>query len=229
MIEICPNCLYRATEEEHKISPLSCPRCECLYSARDYVNEEKRRKNQERKAWRVTRWRPKYRTGFALGIPAVMVIMYATYYIGHFIIANSRPISNELYVLTKKEEPEARNQNKAILPIQPANMPQKATEPQAVKRVPVAKEQAPRTALPPPSKKTGSIEKGVLTVTSKKEIFVLFSLAGTGKKFGPYKLNSMQPTEILLERGVYRVHINEGGKKSSTTMNFVSGSGKLNL
>lgn len=32
-----------------------------------------------------------------------MVIMYVVYYIGHFIIANSQPIANEVYQITKEE------------------------------------------------------------------------------------------------------------------------------
>lgn len=210
MIENCPKCLYKATEEEHKLSPLSCPRCECLYSAREYVNEEKRRKNQERKAWRVTRWRPKYKTGFALGIPAMMVIMYIAYHIGHYIIAYSRPISNELYILTKREESEKKG-TPTKENLQTLSMPQNATMPT------------------PSSKKLSSVEKGILTITSKKDVSIIFTLNGTNKKFGPYKIRGIQPEKISLERGIYMVQINEDGKKRFTVVSFLGRTGELNL
>jgi hypothetical protein len=101
--KICPKCLHKANEQEIKFSPLSCPRCGCLYSARDIINEEKRQKNETLKAWRITRWRAKNGRGLIFGIPAFMVIMYVIYQFGHFVIANSRPIANEVYQITKKE------------------------------------------------------------------------------------------------------------------------------
>lgn len=102
-VKICPKCLYKANEQDMKFSPLSCPRCGCLYSARDIINEEKRKKNENLKAWRITRWRANNGRGLIFGIPAFMVIMYIIYQFGHLVIANSRPIANEVYQITKKE------------------------------------------------------------------------------------------------------------------------------
>lgn len=102
-MKICPKCLHKANEHEIKFSPLSCPKCGCLYSARDIINEEKRQKNENLKAWRITRWRAKNGRGLIFGIPAFVVIMYIIYQFGHLVIANSRPIANEVYQITRNE------------------------------------------------------------------------------------------------------------------------------
>lgn len=101
---ICPKCYYEQTEEGKKLSPLSCPVCGCLYQARDFINEKKRQENERLKAWRITRWRPKYKTSsLVFGVPTVMLVMYLVYQLGLFVIANSRPISNEIYRATNTE------------------------------------------------------------------------------------------------------------------------------
>lgn len=102
-MQICPKCHHKQTEQDKALSPHECPQCGCFYNARDYINAEKRRQNLELKPWRITRWRPQYKTGLIFGVPVVMVVAYVVYQFGLFVIANSRPISNELYQLTKSE------------------------------------------------------------------------------------------------------------------------------
>lgn len=102
-MKICPNCHHKPSEDEIKFSPQSCIKCGSLFSALELINERKRQNNENLKPWRITRWRPKYGTGLFLGVPVAMVVMFTVYYIGQIIIANSRPISNEMYRLTKSE------------------------------------------------------------------------------------------------------------------------------
>lgn len=199
MIEICPKCLYRPTNEEHAYSPDSCPKCGCLYSAREQINEEKRRKNQQKKAWQVTRWRPKYRTGFALGIPAVTLIMYITYHIGQFVIAYNKPISNEIYALIR-EEPVAETQKTYT------------------KKENIALKE-----------KLDPYAPGVLKIRSKKTITITLIREGSNKKIGPVHIDKGKAKSIVMERGRYVAQIDDGKNSRITSISFLSEKGELDL
>lgn len=210
-MKICPKCHHKQTEQSKEFNPKACPACGCLYAARDIINAEKRRENVALKPWRITRWRPKKKSvGMILGVPSVMVVMFVVYQIGQYIIAYSRPISNELYSFVQPEK-SVSYEGKITRSTRNATI----VTPQAV---------APQPPAIQPDQKAS-----VLTITSKKTVSLWLENQITRKKIGPYLIPRDKPKRIPLEKGKYTVKIINDGKLKISEITFAQQEGRLSL
>ncbi|WP_151192361.1 hypothetical protein [Desulfomicrobium orale] len=202
MIEICPKCLYRPTDEEHAYSPDSCPKCGCLYSAREQINKKKRRENEKLNAWRITRWSAKNKKKKASFLWTLSLIAIIVFIILIFNISNIKENKN----------------------IEHANVIQNKNTKENSSQI-IHKNEVKKSF----SEKLKYDEKGMLTITSKKEVSILFVQKGSNKQFGPFHIKKGRSEKINLERGDYIAYIDDGKKKNITSISFIGKTGQLNL
>lgn len=72
-------------------------------------------------------------------------------------------------------------------------------------------------------------ENGTLKVLAKKTATLWFIEVETQKKIGPFLITQGKAENIELKKGLYLAEIIEGGNKRTTSISFISDTGKLEL
>ena len=129
-----------------------------LYSAREQINKEKRRENEKLNAWRITRWSAKNKKKKASFLWTLSLIAIIVFIILIFNISNIKENKN----------------------IEHANVIQNKNTKENSSQI-THKNEVKKSF----SEKLKYDEKGILTITSKKEVSILFVQKGSNKQFRP--------------------------------------------